>query len=408
MNILMLHPHDIYSSDEPWTIRIKSIAREFKKRGHSVKLAYYPLKFTFTRVHPWEGIEIIPLFRGPGPRTFLINIRRLIKLGRWADIIHFQKCHHYCSIPAVITAYINHKPIHYDWDDWEEGLWYVSTNISRRIRNKLHALLGKYFFRLLEKLLPKLVDTVSTSSHRLREKCLSLGVKADRIFDSPVGADLEKFNLENSGERIRKIYGLDKKKLVLYLGHLHGGQYIELFIKAARIVFQAYPGIMFMIVGEGDRFPQLKKLTIDLGIEHKIIFTHAVSHELIPSYTAAADICVASFEDNEITRCKSPLKLVEYLASGKVIVASSVGEVRNMVGGVGILVKPGDYKDLAKGIMEALSDKTLPERVKLLARRRAESKYNWSVTAGNILRAYEKAGGFNRLKKGIFSSKNRT
>ena len=39
----MIHPHDIYSVSEPWTIRITSIAKEFVKLGHEVKLVYFPL-----------------------------------------------------------------------------------------------------------------------------------------------------------------------------------------------------------------------------------------------------------------------------------------------------------------------------------------------------------------------------
>ena len=43
MKILMIHPHDIYSVSEPWTIRMTSIAHEFAKKGHHVKLVYFPL-----------------------------------------------------------------------------------------------------------------------------------------------------------------------------------------------------------------------------------------------------------------------------------------------------------------------------------------------------------------------------
>lgn len=43
MNILMIHPHDLYSPLEPWTIRIKSLARELKAAGHAVRLVYFPL-----------------------------------------------------------------------------------------------------------------------------------------------------------------------------------------------------------------------------------------------------------------------------------------------------------------------------------------------------------------------------
>ena len=53
-------------------------------------------------------------------------------------------------------------------------------------------------------------------------------------------------------------------------------------------------------------------------------------------YHIAADICVVPFRDTKVTCCKSPLKIVKYMAMGKAIVASNVGEVRRMLGGVAV------------------------------------------------------------------------
>ena len=111
----------------------------------------------------------------------------------------------------------------------------------------------------------------------------------------------------------------------------------------------------------------------------------------MPQYIAAADICVACFEENEVTLCKSPLKIVEYLASGKAIVASNVGEVSNMLGESGVLTSPGDSSSLASGILKVLENNDLKNKLEQLARKRAEEEYNWTVTAENFLRAYRKA-----------------
>ncbi|MBU0759778.1 MAG: glycosyltransferase, partial [Candidatus Omnitrophica bacterium] len=96
----------------------------------------------------------------------------------------------------------------------------------------------------------------------------------------------------------------------------------------------------------------------------------------------------AAFNETEVTICKSPLKIVEYLASGKAIVASNVGEVRKMVGGVGMLVEPSDHHALSEGIIKLLDDKGLREILRHRARRRAEEKYNWTWTAENVMKAY--------------------
>ena len=387
----MIHPHDLFDKSEPWTIRIKSIAEKFVKKNHRVKLCYFPL--TLNEGHLPENmgsIELVPLSRTPSSIVFIKNTKKLIELCRWADVVHFQKCHHYAAVPAVIAAYIAKKSLHYDWDDWEEKIWYESCGRG------LHSRFIGISFKVLERWLPVLADSVSCASGYLKRLAHKFGVKKEFIFDTPVGADLEKFKPGLDGSRIREKYNI-KRNLVLYIGQLHGAQYADLFIKAANVVVHKCQNVSFMVVGEGFLEQKLKKLVYNLGIDDKIIFTGAVSHNDVPFYIAASSICVASFKDTLVTCCKSPLKIAEYLASGKPVVVSNVGEVRKMVGGVGVLVKPGDYHSLADGILRLLNDENLRERLSNYARVRAERKYNWNYTANSLLSAYKKITGINFL-----------
>jgi len=379
----MVHPHDIGSDSEPWTIRIKCIAREFVSKGHEVKLAYFPLSSKVAKRYHLDGYEVISLNRNPSPLVFIKNTLLLSKLIVWADIVHFQKCLHYASVPVVAAAYLRGKPIHYDWDDWEEKIWYESCG-----RNIYSYFVG-FSFKVLERFLPRLVDTVSVASNQLEKLALSFGVGKERIFSAPVGADLNEFSSNINGREVKERYGISGP-LVLYVGQLHGGQYIDLFVKAANIILHRRPDVRFMIVGEGFLQSFLKRLTQDLGIEDKIIFTGAVPHSEIPKYIGASNVCVACFRDTEVSRSKSPLKIVEYLAMAKPIVASNVGEVRKMVGGVGFLIEPGSTEELAKGVLRIISDGRLRQAMRISGRRRVETKYNWKVTAENLLRAYQK------------------
>jgi len=383
MRILMVHPHDIHSSAEPWTRRVKSLAKEFVKNGHEVKLAYFPLSKKKLEIHSVSGYEAVPLDRTASPRVFFKNILRLTRLAGWADIVHFQKCHHYAAIPVVFAAYLKRKPLHYDWDDWEEMIWYESCGRS------LHSRFIGFSFKVLERFLPILSDTVSVASKSLRDLAIRFGVRQENIYLVPVGADLESFHPGIDGNGVRQAYNIHNR-LVLYIGQLHGAQYIDLFIKSASIVLHKDQNVTFMIVGEGFMERILKDLVYELGIEDKVIFTGSVPHHRIPEYIAAADVCVATFRDTAVTRCKSPLKIVEYMAMGKAIVASNVGEVRNMLGGVGILVESGNFHSLASGILRLLPDRGLRENLGRFARFRAERSYNWSRTASSLSMAYEK------------------
>ncbi len=386
MNILMVHPHDLFDRSEPWTIRIVSIARELVQAGHSVKLCYFPLLLDEEHCpKTLDLIELIPLERRPSLTAFSRNVRKLIELAGWADVVHFQKCHHYAAIPAVIAAYLKGKPLHYDWDDWEEKIWYESCGRG------LHSRFIGVSFKILERVLPLLSDSVSCASEGLKQLTLRLGVKEEFVFDAPVGADLAKFTPQLCGDAIREKNGILKgEQLVLYIGQLHGAQYVDLFIKAANIILHRCSHVKFMIVGEGFMEWKLRQMVNELGLEKKVIFTGSIAHDEIPFYTAAATVCVAPFKDTAVTRCKSPLKIVEYMASGKAIVASNVGEVSKMLGGVGILTPPGDFHAMAEAIILALGAPELRRHLQEASRRRAELKYNWAQTAASLLTAYVK------------------
>lgn len=392
MNILLIHPHDIYSSVEPWTVRICYLAMEFRKSGHQVRLVYFPLEWGKQKVAGFpEGITVIPLSRRHGPGILLKNIIRLYSLAAWADVVHFQKCFYHAAIPAIVSAFLRNKPLHYDWDDWEVKIYEVST--------KPGVLRGiiKVFLYILEETIPRLADTVSVASSRLRKECLRLGVSESRIVDAHVGADIVLFNPKVPGQQVRRQYNISKP-LVLYLGQLHGGQYVDFFISAAaRLVGDFKKDYSFMIVGDGYQAQELKRLSLRLGLNGKLIFTGSVDHQLVPQYVAAADVCVACFAENEVTLCKSPLKIVEYMASGKAIVATNVGEVSAMLGKAGILTPPGDTDALAKGIIRFLEDSRLRRDAGIAARLRAEEEYNWTVTARNLLSAYKRQGLHGKL-----------
>ena len=118
-------------------------------------------------------------------------------------------------------------------------------------------------------------------------------------------------------------------------------------------------------------------------------FVGAVPHDEVPDYVAAADVCVAAFASNPVTQCKSPLKLAEYLASGKAVVASDVGEVRRMVGEAGVMVRPGDAQEMAEEIVRLLRDPEERQRLGRLARERVMAGLTWMHTARRLVEAYE-------------------
>lgn len=367
-------------------MRIRELGMQIQGKGHEVKIVYFPLDYSWTKkqthLKSVMGYECIPL---PRHRKALIrNCRTLYELAEGMDIIHFQKCFPWSTIPCLVAAYLRDLPVHYDWDDWEYKIYNYEPP-SRAIG---------WYLGFMEWMLPRMVNTVSTASARLRSLCLAHKVPFDRIFPAPVGANALDFHPDVDGREIREIF-VKEGLLVVYLGQLHGAQYVELFIEAADLL-RHESELTFLIVGGGYQIETLMEMVKSLGLEDKVIFTGYITHPKIPQFLAAADIAVACFEDNDITQCKSPLKIAEYMAMGKAIVASRVGEVTRMLDGSGTLVPPGNPESLAKAILKLAKDPMLRRDLGQKALTRSEAIYNWETTAVSLIKAYEKALDLHR------------
>lgn len=379
----MVHPHDIYHDLEPWTVRITYLATELLRSGHEIKLLYHdldPFKPGQSRqakeLFPFETLNLHRIGARLAQRCWEVQ-----KLVAWSDMVHFQKCTHYSAIPSVFGAFCHDRPIHYDWDDWEQKIFELSN------RNPIGAWI---YFNQMERWLPALVDTISVSSAGLNTLTQRFGIPRDRIFYIPVGADIKRFTPESEAHTIREQYGW-RKKIVIYHGQISGANYVHLAIEAAGLVLAQRNDVLFLIVGGGDQLEKAKDLARSEGLGDGLFFTGEVPHREIPNYIAAADVAIACFEENEQSRCKSPLKVVEYLAAGKAIVASRLPEVEKMVDDAGILVPPDDPRQMAEAVIGLLDNDDLRAHLGAKARRRAERVYNWRQSADTLQSAYEKA-----------------
>jgi glycosyltransferase involved in cell wall biosynthesis len=397
MRVLMLHPHDVRY--HPWTIRVIKLAEELTGFGHQVIVGFIEHKraqepdFPRLRDITLDSLND-PVFPDPGNVRYIPlrardnqthkNILDVIRLAKEADIIHFQKCFASAFIPALWASYRWNKPLHYDWDDNETLILNEINHLPFGFRAQA---------RFLEERVPSFVDTISVSSDALGKICERMGFPASRIRKVPVGADLQCFDPNRSGDtfRRRQPLAIGDRPLVVYIGQLEGAAYAGLFVKACGLLADRFPDAVWMVVGGGPMLAELELLAYELNLSHRLIFTDYLPSDTIPDVLASADIAVACFADEEFARCKSPLKVAEYMAAGKAIVASRVGEVPWMTQGASILVEPGSDEELAKGIGQLLKNPGLRQELGKAARNRAESVVNWKQSARNLEEAYQVA-----------------
>ncbi|MBN2143229.1 MAG: glycosyltransferase [Candidatus Aureabacteria bacterium] len=377
--IVMIHPHDIFSHKEPWTIRIKTLGRELAKMGHDVTLVTFTLDSFPQEPFVQDGMKIVSLSRKLSLVYFFKKIRILRQLIKDADIVHFQKAFYYCSVPSVISAWLEKKWIHYDWDDNETAIYFSGKKTSSYWTG--------YLLGALEWILPRVCDSVSVSSDVLMNKVLSYGIEKDRVVKIPVGADPVEVSLDDV-RQIKERYHLNGDTQI-YIGQLHGAQYAELLLHACRKLKENGKRIKTLIVGDGYDRRRLESLKDSLGLEEEVIFTGAVPHESIPIWLEAASVAIACFEKTKVTECKSPLKIAEYLCAGKAIVAHAVGEVPFMIGEAGICIDPDDPDSLWKALMSLHENKDTIKKLQAKARIQAR-QFTWLSGAEKLDRLFQK------------------
>ena len=152
----------------------------------------------------------------------------------------------------------------------------------------------------------------------------------------------------------------------------------------------------FVFIGGGEQRAQTESIIESAGVS--ATFTGSISHEKVPAYLDACDILasphVASTDGSEFFG--SPTKLFEYLAMGKGIVASRLGQVGEVIidGENGLLVEPGDADGLARAIERLAVDGELRSRLGAAARKTAIERYTWRHNAARVFDAVLVSGRF--------------
>jgi glycosyltransferase involved in cell wall biosynthesis len=173
--------------------------------------------------------------------------------------------------------------------------------------------------------------------------------------------------------------------MVGYAGHLYRWKGVDILLESlARI-----PGIRATIVGGHEREPdlaRLKTLAATLGLSERVTFTGLVPPRDVAAYLNRADILALPNPPSAISsHSTSPLKLFEYMAAGKAIVASNLPAIAEVLTDDvnALLVTPGDAGALAEGLRRLAADPALRARLGAAARRDV-AEYSWDRRAERL------------------------
>ena len=218
------------------------------------------------------------------------------------------------------------------------GFGILNANIAIRLARKhdvpffyyiideLHRLVHERPFqtvaRFVESRNMKAADMVISINEGLREYTIRMGANPDRTEVIRAGVDLEAFNA-NDRKAIREKYGIMNDEIVLFfMGWLY--EFSGLKEVALALAENSNPKIKLLILGKGDQWDTLQKIRRDHEMEGRIIMEPWAPYQEIPKYIMAADICLLPAYKNKIMMNIVPIKMYEYMAAGKPVLATSL------------------------------------------------------------------------------------
>jgi glycosyltransferase involved in cell wall biosynthesis len=215
-------------------------------------------------------------------------------------------------------------------------------------------------------------------------------INFNKIYVVYNGVDVSLFRPSRENRRIiRKKYGISEdEKVLLLLGKIEKAKGMHLAIQAIPRVIKYFSDVKLLIVGKGPYLKTLETLADRLDVLKNVIFCGYVPNKETPSYYNACDIYL-----NPTLLIEScPFVTIEALATGKPVIASRIGAINSIIDDeeTGLLIKPGDFKDLARKIIRLLKEERLANKISKNAREKALREFNQENMIENTVKVFEK------------------
>lgn len=376
------------------------VVKNLSKMGHEVYLLVKDfdknIEITNVKMFSIKGLNSSMIALSRVPHSFFTMLKICKKYN--IDLIYAR--FDYVSIivgkllkiPAIIEV---------NGISWEENL--LRTDFISRMLKSLKSIFLIDILKLIDKIIFNSATKVVVVTERMKELLLEENIlKRARINDISVinnGANtaickpLDKNGIKKELNFSRSDYYIN------FTGNLAQYQGVEYLIKAAPLILKEISNTKFLVVGDGSMKEELIILAAKAGVADNFIFTGAVPYEEVPKYINASDVCTVP--KKPLKSGYSPLKLYEYMACGKPVVASNLSGFEILEQNeAGILVEPENPEDLAKTIIKLLKDEKLREETGKNGREYVVKNHSWERVARRVAEVCESVVREHKNKRG--------
>jgi glycogen(starch) synthase len=245
--------------------------------------------------------------------------------------------------------------------------------------------------RRLETHVLRRAAAVTTICEGLAEEIRSRDVPQDRITVVPNAVDIEDFDVITRPDgALHERLQLGSGPVLGFIGSFYGYEGLDHLIRALPRIAQAHPGARVVLVGGGPAEAGLKQLAAQLGVSDRIRFTGRVPHDQVRRYYSVIDLLVYPRASIRLTELVTPLKPLEAMSLGRMLIASNVGGHREVIPEHlrPYLFAPGDVDDLGRAALQLLVHRDAWPELAAAGRRYVSEQRTWRQSAARYRRAY--------------------
>src|SRR6516164_7279249 len=285
---------------------------------------------------------------------------------------------------AALRAGRRHRlPVVYEmrslWEDATGG----GTNGTNGLRYRAT--------RFLEDRALRGADAVKTICQGLRKDITARGIPREKITVIPNAVDRDTFAGPGVPDRaLAERLGLTRKTFLAFFGSFYLYEGLHLLLRAIPLLRGQRADLAVLLVGGGPEESNLRKMVVDLGVSEHVVFAGRVAHDEMQRYYDLADLFVFPRLSMRLTELVTPLKPLEAMAQGRIVVASSVGGHRELIRDreTGYLFPPNEPQRLTEGVLAALADRPFWPRIRARAIEFIDRERSWRHSVARYAEVY--------------------
>lgn len=361
-----------FPSTRAHSIQVMKVTQALAQNGEEVVLylpgkeppAWQELADQYGLIEPFE---IITLPTRPGLKRLDFSLAGVKSARRWGAQLVYTR-----MLWVALFAGLRAMPFVLEMHDLPSGTF--GPHIYRRI---------------LRMKAPKLVVYITSALKTLADQRFGVAARVGEYLIAPDGVDLERYSDLPKPAAARKKLALEEAMTAGYSGGFYPGRGLELMQQLAR----AFPQVRFLWIGGNDDQVEWWRARLKEADIHNVQLTGFIPNSQLPLYQAAADILVMPYSrafggsgGGDISAVSSPMKLFEYMAAGRCILASDLPVLREVLNDqTAAFFEIENFSDLREKFAELLTDGTRREKLASAAKS-AVNAYSWKTRMTGIMR----------------------